>query len=312
MVRFKVIKGSHLLFAAAVIILVIAIGTILLSTLLTQKDTPVINQANLVSILDPISEEAKADAAFASFQINDKSLALDPEPQDNLSIEILPPPEGRKIQKPRVLIYHTHTHEAYEQTPGDQYIAIEAWRTTDYSHSVVRVGAELAQLLQTRGFEVTHDVTDHEKDELKTAYTRSLETLRSYDASFDLYIDLHRDAYLEDSDDMKGIAQIMMLIGNGVGFEEKPYYEENLLFAKVLTRRINESHPGLCKDVLVKDGRYNQHIGVFSILVEVGHNKNTLSEALAALPFLADGLESIMITNPDPALQQIQAEAVFQ
>ena len=101
-------------------------------------------------------------------------------------------------------------------------------------------------------------------------------------------------------------AQLMMLVGNGVGFEDKPYYEENLRFAEALTERINACVPGLCKDVLVKDGRYNQNIGVFSMLVEVGHNRNTLHEALAALPCLADALASLMIEDPIPELTAMQ------
>ena len=74
----------------------------------------------------------------------------------------MPPAEAA----PRVLIYHTHTHEAYEQTDEDPYEALEAWRTDDEAHSVVRVGEELAELLRAEGCEVVHDVTDHELDDL--------------------------------------------------------------------------------------------------------------------------------------------------
>ena len=87
---------------------------------------------------------------------------------------------------------------------------------------------------------------------------------------------------------------------------DKPYYEENLAFAQTLTERINALQPNLCKKVLVKDGRYNQSIGVFSILIEVGHNRNTLREALASLPDLADGLQSLMISDPDAKLEAMR------
>ena len=59
---------------------------------------------------------------------------------------------------------------------------------------------------------------------------------------------------------------------------------------------------------MVKDGRYNQHIGIFSILVEVGHNKNTLRQALNSIPPLADALYSLMIEAPDPALTAMSEE----
>ena len=309
MVHFKVIKGSQLLLGIAIAVLVIVIAALAIGFVISGDSESVHAQADLVQA-DEADIEAEANAVFAS--IDDAREALELDPKDSLSIEVIP--SATASDKPSVLIYHTHTHEAYEQVSGDQYVAIEAWRTTDQDHSVVRVGEELSDLLRLRGFEVVHDTTDHEQDDLSTAYTRSLETLEHYTQRFDLYIDLHRDAYIEGVDALnlrdgdQNLAQVMMLIGNGVGFDVKPYYDENLLFARRLTERINRLKPGLCKEVLVKDGRYNQNIGVFSILVEVGHNRNTLQEALNALPYLADALESLMIQSPDPELRAIQAD----
>lgn len=307
MVHFKVIKGSQLLLGIAIAVLVIVIAALAISFVLTGNSESIHTQADLVRANEVVIE-AETDTVFAS--ISDEALELDPK--DEFSIEVLPSSTSR-ADRPCVLIYHTHTHEAYEQVSGDQYVAIEAWRTTDQDHSVVRVGEELARMLRDRGFEVVHDTTDHEQDDLSTAYTRSLKTLERYTRRFDLYLDLHRDAYIEGvdalnlSDGDQTVAQIMMLIGNGAGFDVKPYYEENLLFAQQLTQRINQLKHGLCKDVLVKDGRYNQNIGVFSILVEVGHNRNTLQEALNALPYLADGLASLMIQSPDSKLSAMRS-----
>lgn len=312
MIRFKVVKGSHLLLGAAIIVLALVAAAFLFSGILTNDSAAVNTQASLVQT-ESIKEEAETHSVFASLHV-DPSLKLDPESDQGPDIEIISNDENTATEtvRPSVLIYHTHTHEAYEQTPSDQYVAIEAWRTMDQDYSVVRVGSELAQLLRTAGFEVIHDTTDHEQDELGTAYTRSLMTLKSYERTFDLYIDLHRDAYIEGvaeteiTDGGQKMAHLMFLIGNGEGFQVKPYYEENLAFAQALTERINAQKSGLCKDVLVKDGRYNQNIGIFSILVEVGHNRNTLQEALRALPYLADGLTSLMISNPDTTLEEMK------
>lgn len=312
MVRFKVIKGSHLLLGVAVTVLVLVVIALILNFAFSPDSKFANTQANLVQSEVQKINEAETEWVFASFNVDSSRLELDPEPNQRLNIEILSSSHEASQHQPRVLIYHTHTHEAYEQVAEDRYVAIEAWRTNDHDHSVVRVGKELAVLLRERGFDVTHDTTDHEQDELGTAYTRSLTTLQSYTEPFDLYIDLHRDAYIEGMP--KGnieyngqpTAQLMLLIGNGVGFDVKPYYEENLKFAKALTERINQFAPGLCKDVLVKDGRYNQNIGIFSILIEVGHNKNTLEEALNALPHLADGIQSIMIEEADSALMRLK------
>ena len=85
-------------------------------------------------------------------------------------------------------------------------------------------------------------------------------------------------------------AQLMLLVGDGGSYDEKPDYEANLAFATRLTEGLNALSPGLCRPVLVKHGRYNQHVGTPSLLVEAGHNLNTLEEALRAMPPLAEAL----------------------
>lgn len=308
MVRFKVVKGSHLLLGIAAIVLAGVIAAMVANAIFEKKTSPAGTHASLVRHADEeIRIEAKTEKVFASIDAEKDALELDPE-GEGIDIDILSRPHAEGMS---VLIYHTHTHEAYEQVAEDRYVAIEAWRTVDQDYSVVRVGNELAQLLRARGFSVVHDTTDHEQNELGTAYTRSLATLEAYEETFDLYIDLHRDAYIDGMqtgsvcDKNGSLAQLMVLIGNGNGFDVKPFYRENLAFAQQLTRRINEKMPGLCKDVLVKDGRYNQNIGVFSILIEVGHNRNTLSEALRSLPYLADGIHSVLIGEPDVELMEL-------
>lgn len=312
MVRFKVIKGSHLLLAIAVILLTcVIIGLAINYAIGSHNDTSSAQASLVLNDTTETNSEAETDAVFASLNFSVSSMDLDPEKDGSLSIELSPSPTPT-AENQSILIYHTHTHEAYEQVDYDRYEAIEAWRTHDHDHSVVRIGEELANLLRACGFDVIHDTTDHEQDELSTAYTRSLQTLESYKQRFDLYIDLHRDAYIDGTAhhlaaaDGQALAPLMILVGNGEGFTTKPFYDENLMFANRLTENINARIPGLCKDVLVKDGRYNQHIGVFSILIEVGHNKNTLQEALNSLPYLAESIQSLMLLEPDEELCKLQ------
>ena len=309
MVRFKVIRASRVLLIAAILVLVAALALVGARLLRREPSPGYSGTANLVDAAN--GDEAKTTLVFASSGVA-AGLPLDPG-GETIEVEILPEPTAEPAAL-KVLIYHTHTHEAYEQVPGDPYDALEAWRTTDSGHSVVRVGEELAKQLRSRGFEVTHDLTDHEGGELSTAYTRSLKTLEGYDERFDLYIDLHRDAFAEgealtvSGSDGKELAPLMLLIGNGKGFDVKPYFEENLAFARELEARINAIEPGMCKPTLVKDGRYNQHIGVFSILVEVGHNRNTLRQALDAVDPLAEAIEDLMLEHPDAALAEMKAK----
>ena len=307
MVRFKVVRASRLLLVAVVVLLAAALALIGARLLRQEPEPAVSGTANLVDAGS--GDEAKTTLVFASSGVAEKP-PLDPG-STGIEVEILSR-ESTSPEPKKVLIYHTHTHEAYDQAPGETYAALEAWRTTDADHSVVRVGEELAGQLRSRGFDVTHDTTDPEGNSLSTAYTRSIVTLEGYDKRFDLYIDLHRDAWTEGEEVIvagengEALAPLMLLIGNGNGFDEKPYYAENFAFAKALEERINAISPGLCKPTLVKDGRYNQHIGVFAILVEVGHNKNTLSQALSAVPPLAEGIWDLMVKSPDAELEAMQ------
>jgi len=204
----------------------------------------------------------------------------------------------------RVLIYHSHTYEAYEPDYPNQYKQTERWRTADPAYNIIRVGAELARILREEyGIEVTHDDTAFEPPDYQTAYQRSLEALENYTArgdTFDLYIDLHRDAYVEGRFaentvwvDGARVARLMFLVGkgtstlNGQAFLQKPIWEENFLRADVLTEAINLHSGNLCRPVSIKASRYNQHVSTGALLVEVGNNKNSLDEALRAVPHLA-------------------------
>ena len=73
----------------------------------------------------------------------------------------------------------------------------------------------------------------------------------------------------------------------------------------VLVNRQHPLHPGgpvdltavdsrLARPIRVKTGRYNQHISDHCLLVEIGHNCNSLDQALAAVPYLAEALAAAL------------------
>lgn len=223
------------------------------------------------------------------------------------AIEVL----GSEPAEPRVrvLIYHTHTFEAYEQDEANPYQETEKWRTADNAYNMVRVGEELAGLLRGLGFEVVHDVTAFEPPDLNSAYTRSLEMLQrrlTEGEEYDLYIDLHRDAYVASQTGPNTVtvggnelARLMLLVGKGEGatgegYDVKPDWEANLQIAQTITDSLNRQAQGLCRDVCLKSGRFNQHVAVGCILIEAGNNRNTLEEVLNAMPYLADAIAECM------------------
>lgn len=224
--------------------------------------------------------------------------------------ELLQVPVDLSGSEPRILIYHTHTTEAYFPTAKDAYEPAGAWRTRDNRKNIVAVGERLKELLSDRyGINVIHDITDHEPPKLSTAYSRSVETMERYRAehpSITMYIDVHRDAYgtepQKNSDyiviDGKEVARLMFVVGTGegatgTGFGEKPDFAANYALAKRLTDYLAGVDERLVRNIRVKTGRYNQHISNQCLLVEVGHNANTLTQALNAVEYLAEAIAQV-------------------
>ncbi len=241
------------------------------------------------------------------------ALTMTPEPAVTPTLE----PGGFRIEvvrgpnvsgsagRKRILIYHTHTYEAYTQTPEYTYEPTEKWRTKNNQCNVVRVGEELAQLLTAAGFEVVHDTAAYEPPVLSTSYTRSLKMLEESlgrGENYDLYIDLHRDGGNGSNTVQVGdqrIARIMFLVGKGTGltsagFDEKPDWEKNLAIAQAITNELNTQVPDLCRPVKLSTSRYNQHIAPRCVLIEAGSNMNTLEEALASVPYLSDAIRAVL------------------
>lgn len=258
---------------------------------------------------------ALAEDAFSMVVQTDKPATTDTAENDEetfFQVEIIretePPPAyaGKKV-----LIYHTHTYEAYEQVETDRYQQIEKWRTTDSTHNVVAVGKALAASLTALGIEVVHDPTAFEPPTLDNAYDRSLSMLerrRAQGETYDLYIDLHRDAVASSSTVRRtvniggeDVARFMVLVGKGTtgGYAQKPDWEKNLLIAQQITDALNSQCGYLARDIKVKTGRFNQHIADCCVLIECGMNTNTMEEVLSGVPYLAQAIAQALIESSE-------------
>lgn len=231
-----------------------------------------------------------------------------------LTIEVISPEADVQAMAPQaqegptVLIYHTHTWEAYEMTDDAPYTPTETWRTKDERCNMIAIGEALARELTALGFTVTHDTTAFEPPNLSSAYTRSLAMLEERLAAgetYDYIFDVHRDAFsgLWNGANCARVgdaqaAYVMTLVGKGTGatgagFDERPDWPENLALAQALTDAMNAEAPGLAREVKIKSGRFNQHVSTNALLIEVGNNRNTLDEALAACPVIARGIAAV-------------------
>ena len=204
------------------------------------------------------------------------------------------------INKSNILIFHTHTCESYTPTEQYNYQQTGNFRTTDLNYTVARVGDELANYLMGYGFNVVHNKTYHDYPAYTGSYTRSKNTVEGILQSnpTDIIIDLHRDAIGSKSnydpsvkigDDVA--AQLMFVIGTNGGGLYHPNWQFNLKFAIEFQQKANEMYPGLFKTMIVRNSRYNQHMGKAATIIEVGSTGNTLEQCMTSMKYLSKVLE---------------------
>lgn len=207
---------------------------------------------------------------------------------------------------PTVLIVHTHSSEAYTMEAGFEYPESDELRTQDSRYSVIRIGDEIAQILQDAGIEVLHNTEPNDYPNYNGAYERMRQIIEGYLAAYptiQMVLDLHRDA-AEDAGGApvaltaypggEACAELMLVVGTDEGGLPHPDWRENLANALKLQALLNRSAPGLCRDLDLRTERFNQHETPGSLLVEVGASGNTLAEALRSARILGNALVTLI------------------
>ena len=201
-----------------------------------------------------------------------------------------------KIDKSNIIIFHTHTCESYTSSKKYSYTPTGNFRTTDLKYSVARVGDELTKYLKKYNFNVTHNKTYHDYPAYNGSYSRSLSTVSGIlkKTKADIIIDLHRDAIgsysgyaptVKIGDDE--CAQIMFVIGSDGGKLKHQNWKSNLRFAIKMQELANKEYPGLFKPIILRNSRYNQHLGKAACIIEVGSTGNKLEQCLNSMKYLS-------------------------
>lgn len=205
-------------------------------------------------------------------------------------------PNNLEIKKENIIIFHTHTCESYTQSENYKYTPSGNYRTTDLNYSVARVGEELKNHLGNYGFSVNHNQNFHDYPNYTGSYNRSLSTVQNLlkDFNSDIIIDLHRDAIGSDENYAPLVkigedycAQLMFVMGTDGGGLSHPNWNSNLKFAVKIQQKANELYPGLFKPIILRNSRYNQHLGKAACIIEVGATGNTLEQTIASMKYLS-------------------------
>lgn len=200
--------------------------------------------------------------------------------------------EGEKI-----LIYHTHGSEGFADSDGSA------------DDSVIGVGNYLTELLEEKGYEVIHDTTYYDRENgvvnRNVAYSQALEGITKIleeNPDISVVIDLHRDSGSKRVVNIDGKDMCRVMLFNGLSYDAdgeieylpNPNRESNLAFSFQLKLMADALYDGYMSSIYLRNYRYNMHVCPKSILVEVGTQENTVSEAYNSMEVLAEVLDSVL------------------
>lgn len=195
---------------------------------------------------------------------------------------------------PEVLIYHTHTSEAFGGVTPD---------SSDTNTNIVGVGEALRKELEENyGISVLHDTTNHSQS-YNGCYNRSRETVTRYlekYGDFKLIIDLHRDSVdnknaVTANYNGENLAKIMF-----VNTRNSSRYNKNCEITRQLYNKANELFPGITRDIYTYNSgmvAFNQDLSDNSILIECGSNTNTMEEAVNSTKYIARIIAEVLSTR---------------
>ena len=201
--------------------------------------------------------------------------------------------------EPKVLILHTHTTESFAQT-ADRYTETSPYRTLDPGHNMIALGELLADILKEAGIGVIHDTAFHDYPSYNGSYSHAAASTRAYleqYPSIELVLDLHRDAADTASGQLvtrcsiggETAAQLMFVVGTDTRLDH-PDWERNLSLALKLQVLLEQENSGVCRNLNLTKNRYNQHLGPYALLVEIGAAGNTLDQAKLAAKELGEAI----------------------
>lgn len=201
--------------------------------------------------------------------------------------------------KPQILIYHTHSQEAFaDSVPGDD------------STTIMGAGEVLAQILRERyGYNVIHHLGKYDVESRDYAYSNAapaLEKVLEENPDIEVVIDLHRDDMPEERHLVTQIqgrptAQFMFFNGlsrtnttGDIDYLENPNLGENLAFSFRMQLAAAEYYPGITRKIYLKGYRYNMQYRGKTLLIELGAQNNTVEEIHNACDPLAHILHLVL------------------
>ncbi|HAZ37220.1 MAG TPA: hypothetical protein DEF85_03955 [Clostridiaceae bacterium] len=264
-----------------------------ISSIMTKEDEPIIITTNE-------KETVNEGTKVASSKTEDNEKAVNVVP-DNKAVNssVNEKPKNVDSSKPIVFIFHTHTTEAYNPNEEEKknYIDYNEINKGNYGEGICTVGEQLKSELENKySISCIHDTTVHDFPRREGGYAKARPTIQEYlkkYPSIKLVIDLHRDGTDLHKDSVpknrftaiinnESYARVLFVVGN-----RNPNLKINLSVAQKYHAALQDMYPGFSRGIQCADAVYNQDLFGKMILLEVGSNFNTMSEALNTVKIIA-------------------------
>ncbi|MGI6488633.1 MAG: stage II sporulation protein P [Syntrophomonadaceae bacterium] len=205
--------------------------------------------------------------------------------------------------RPTVAIYHTHTDESYVPSDGTE--------SKRGDGGIFDVGETLKNKLQAMGINAIHDTTPHDPHD-PNAYYRSRRTAaKLLKQGPVLLVDVHRDSVPPEvyATNVEGTeaTKVKLVVGR-----QNSNMSTNLELAKRLKAHMDEVSPGLSGGIFMGKGNYNQDLTPRSILVEVGADTNSKTDAERGISLFAQSLPPVLGIETGPAQKPLTNRATEQ
>ena len=190
---------------------------------------------------------------------------------------------------PAVLVLHTHTTACY--LPEGSVVADPAfgYRTTDPAYDMAAVGAVFCEAIEAAGIGVVHAADVHDYPSCAGSYARSAETVqRCLEEWPDIavVVDIHRGSTPMDGAVPQPVVTIagrqtaqVRLVAEAVEGEAE---RTSFRLACMYQQQMAEDCPGLTRPIALGDHAYGTDLTPARLLLEVGTQGNTLSQACEA------------------------------
>lgn len=221
----------------------------------------------------------------------------------NVVEEEVEPVVPSEVTAGKVLLYYTHSHEAYEPMTkaADGKVAV-----SHHTENIMKMGEKLKNQLTINGLEAEAIEVDIMKEMLENRipYARAYKEIRPHvkkrlaEKEFDLIIDIHRDAVGPELTTLVHEGQRYAKVAFVVGTDHAGY-KQNEQLTKQLKLQMEKRIPGITRNVISKggagvDGKYNQDLHPKIILIELGGIGNNEEELNRTIGVIAEAVKELV------------------